>query len=65
MSYDRIAKLVHQYVKNPESTLTQGKRPAEKEVKTAELSVIQSVFSGYQVSGDVMAIKVLPLRSWG
>lgn len=30
MSYDLIAKLVHEHVKNPENSLTKGKRLPEK-----------------------------------
>jgi len=58
MSYERIAKQVHEYVKNPESSLTQGKRLAEKQVKTAELSILQNVFSRYKVSGNTLYLEL-------
>jgi hypothetical protein len=64
VSYKSIAKLVHEYVKNSESTLSQEKRLSEKEVNTTELAIIHSVFSKYEVSGDVMMFEVIPLRSW-
>jgi hypothetical protein len=65
MNYDNIAKMVHQYVKNPKSIIAKENGLVENGVKTKELSVIQTVFSKYEVSGDVITFGVTPLSYWG
>jgi hypothetical protein len=60
MNYDSIAKIVHKCVKNPNSILAKGNGSAECGDKTKELSIIQTVFSKYEVSGDVILIGALP-----
>ena len=64
MNYDNIAKMVHKCVKNPNSILAKENGSAECGVKTKELSVIQTVFSKYEVSGNVITIGALPLVFW-
>lgn len=64
MNYDSIAKMVHKCVKNPNSMLAKESGLAESRVKTQELSVIETVFSKYEVSGDVLTIGITPLDVW-
>lgn len=64
MNYESIAKLVHEYVKNSESPLALEKRLSNKELKTGELSIIQGVFSRYEVSGDTLMIGTTPMIGW-
>ncbi len=64
MNYDSIAKMVHKCVKNPNSMLAKESGLAESRVKTQELSVIQTVFSKYEVSGNVISIGAIPLVYW-
>jgi hypothetical protein len=62
MSNQSIAELVHDLVKNPKSMLSGELRP---ELKSNEFSIIQNVFSEYEVSGDVVTLGRLPLGYWG
>ena len=64
MSYESIAELVHDLVKNPTRTLSREIGLSSVEQKTNEFTIIQRVFSEYEVSGDVMTISALPLRYW-
>ena len=64
MNYDKIAKMVHEFVKNPNSMLTKENGLAENKVKTEELSIIHTVFSKYEVSGDAITIGITPLSYW-
>jgi hypothetical protein len=64
MNYDSIAKMVHKCVKNPGSILAKENGLAESGVNTKELSVLETVFSKYKVSGDVITIGVTPLGYW-
>jgi hypothetical protein len=64
MDYNSIAKMVHKCVKNPNSMLAKKSGLAESRVKTQELSVIQTVFSKHEVSGDVITIGITPLGYW-
>ena len=63
MDYQCIAELVHNLVKNPKNMLSleHGLLP---ELKTNESKIIQSVFSKYGVSGDVVTLGTLPLGLW-
>jgi len=64
MSYDSIAELVNKLVKNPKSMVSQEHEIHSSKLKSNELSIIQNVFSKYEVSGDTLTIKVLPLAEW-
>lgn len=64
MSYETIAKLVNDLVKNPKSMLSLEQELPSMELKTNELTVIQSVFSKYEVSGDALTIGIQPLITW-
>ncbi len=64
MNYDSIAKMVHKCVKNPGSILAKENGLAESGIKTKEWSVIQTVFSNHEVSGNVITIGVIPLGGW-
>jgi hypothetical protein len=64
MNFDSIAKMVHEYVKNPDISAKESKF-TESEVKSQELSVIQTVFTKYDVSGDVISVRIDPMRLWG
>ena len=64
MSYESIAEMVHDLVKNPKSMLSRAHRLPSAELKTDEFTIIQRVFSEYEVSGDVVALGTLPLGFW-
>ena len=64
MNYDSIAKLVHDLVKNPKSMVS-SEHGLFSEHKTNEFTIIQNVFSKYEVSGDTLTIEALPLDLWG
>jgi len=64
MNYNSIAKMVHKCVKNPGSILAKENGLAESGVKTKELSVLETVFSKYEVSGDVITIGAIPMGFW-
>ncbi|NLI91569.1 MAG: hypothetical protein GX434_04995 [Peptococcaceae bacterium] len=63
MNFDSIANLVHECVKNPK-ILIQQNGAEEKKVMPGEFSVIQNVFSRYEVSGGTVAFIVEPLGDW-
>lgn len=65
MKYESIAEQVHELVKNPKGILSLEHRAQRGELKTHEVTVIQRVFSEYEVSGDVLTIETLPLGFWG
>jgi len=60
MSYESIAELVHDLVKNPKSMWSLP----SAELKPNELTIIQRVFSECEVSGDAMTLGTLPLGFW-
>ncbi|MHB8125913.1 MAG: hypothetical protein ACYDEJ_09795 [Desulfitobacteriaceae bacterium] len=64
MSYESIAKLVHECVKNPKSLLSLEHGLPSTELKTNEFKIIQNVFSKYEVSGDTLTIGIKPLGEW-
>ncbi|MFZ3132657.1 MAG: hypothetical protein WA125_16550 [Desulfosporosinus sp.] len=64
MSYESIAKLVNDLVKNPESILSLEQGLPSTELKTNEITIIQNVFSKYEVSGDTLTIGIEPLIKW-
>ena len=64
MSYDSIAGLVHDLVKNPKSSLSLKQELPLTKVKINELEIIQNVFSKFEVSGDNLTIKIEPMGMW-
>ena len=64
MSYESIAELVHDLVKNPKSLLSLEHRLPSTDLKTNELKIIQNIFSKYEVSGDTLTIGIEPLIKW-
>lgn len=64
LNYDKIAELIHDLVKNPKSLSSEQRLPST-ELNTHELSIIQNVFSKYEVSGDTLTIGINPLVGWG
>jgi hypothetical protein len=64
MSYESIAELVHDLVKNSKSMLSREQRLPSAELKTNEFAIIQRVFSEFEVSGDAMMLGTLPLSFW-
>ena len=54
MSYESIAELVHELVKNPKSLTQREQGLPSAKLKTNEFTIIQSVFSKYEVSGDTL-----------
>lgn len=64
MSYNSIAELVHDLVKNPKSMLSLEHGLPPKDLKTNEFSIMQNVFSKYEVSGDTLTIGIEPLITW-
>lgn len=62
MSYESIAELVHELVKNPKSIRSSEIHSAGQ--KSNEIAIIQSVFSEFEVSRDVVALGTLPLGFW-
>lgn len=64
MNYDSIAELVNKLVKNPKSVVSQENEIHSTKLKTNELTIIQNVFSKYEVSGDTLTISVKPLMMW-
>jgi hypothetical protein len=64
MNYESIAKLVNECVKNPKSLLSGEHGQSSTEVKTNEFTIIQNVFSKYEVSGDTLTIGIEPLVMW-
>ncbi|MFZ3132916.1 MAG: hypothetical protein WA125_17865 [Desulfosporosinus sp.] len=64
MNYERIAELVHDLVKNPKSILSLEQGLPGTELKTNEITIIQNVFSKYEVSGDTLTIGIEPFGTW-
>ena len=64
MSYESIAELVHNLVKNPESLSRENEFPSA-ELKTNEFAIIRNVFSKCELSGDALTVSVLPQYMWG
>jgi len=65
MSYDNIAEMVHDLVKNPKSMQARELGLCSAKPKSNEFTIIQRVFSEFEVSGDAMAIRTLPPIFWG
>lgn len=65
MSYESIAELVHDLVKNPTSMLSREPGLPSAKLKTNEFTIIQNVFSKYEVSGGALTIGALPMGIWG
>lgn len=65
MSNQSIAELVHDLVKNPKSMFSRENGIPSEELKTNEFSIIQRVFSEYEVSGNVVTLGTLPRGLWG
>jgi len=65
MSYESIAELVHDLVKNPKSISSRQLGLPSADLKTNESTVIQRVFSKYEVSGSALTIGVIPQGMWG
>lgn len=63
MSYESIAKLVHDLAKNHNRLSGEHGLPVT-EMKTDELTIIQKVFSNYEISGDTLSIGVIPDGLW-
>lgn len=59
MNYESIAKLVHDLVKNPKSMLS-----SDHGLLPEHNTIIQNVFSKYEVSGDTLTIGIQPLTEW-
>jgi len=64
MNYESIAKLVHSLVKNPSDMTSYEQRISSVKVLPHEFSIIQKVFSKYELSGDVVTIGVIPDGTW-
>lgn len=64
MSNQSIAELVHDLVKNPKSTFSLERGIPSAELKADELTIIQRVFSEYEISGDALTLGTLPLGLW-
>lgn len=63
MNFDSIANLVHDCVKNPKALIQQNGAD-EKKVTATEFTVVQKVFSRYEVSGGTVAYVAGPLVDW-
>lgn len=64
MNYESIAELVHDLVKYPKSMLLREHGLPSAELTTNELTIIQKVFSKYEVSGDALTTGVIPQGMW-
>jgi hypothetical protein len=65
MKYKRIAELVHELVKNPNSILSQEFGLPREELKTNEFESIRRVFSKkIEVSGDALRFETTPFDFW-
>lgn len=64
LTYERIAELVYERVKNPKSVLPQELGLSFTEPKLNEIDIIKKVFSKYEVSGDTLTIGISPLDYW-
>jgi len=65
MSYVSIAELVHDLVKNPKNMLSTELPQPSSDLNTNELTIIQRVFTKYEVSADTLTIGVTPMGVWG
>ena len=65
MNYESIANMVHDLIKNPKSMLSLEHGLSWGELNKNESAIIQTVFSKYEVSGDVLTPGTLPLGFWG
>ena len=65
MSYESIAELVHDLVKNPKSMLSRELGVPSAGLRMNEFTIIQKVFSKYEVSGAALAVGVRPQSFWG
>jgi len=64
MSYQRIAELVHDLVKNPKSLTQREHGLLSTKLKTNEFTSIQRVFSKPEVSSDVLTFDTIALDFW-
>lgn len=64
MSYESIAELVHDLVKNPKNMLSREQGPSA-ELKKNEYAIIQRVFSKQEVSGGALTKGVIAEGMWG
>jgi len=66
MNYQKIAEMVHDLVKVPRSMSVQEPGLPWRKIKTHEFTIIQTVFSKYEVSGGAaLAVGVRPQSFWG
>lgn len=65
MNYQSIAEYVHNRVKNPKSMLDKEQGYNSPDLKSKEQKIIQTVFSKYELSGNVLTIGIRPLGEWG
>ena len=64
MSYERIAQLVHELVKNPKSLMSGEHGLTSADLKIHEFAIIEKVFSKHEVSGGTLAIAAIPEVYW-
>lgn len=65
MNYEKIAEMVHNLIKTPKSMSSQEAGLPCGEINTYELTIIQTIFSKYEVSGAALAVGVRPQSFWG
>lgn len=64
MNYQRIAEIVHELIKSPNSLNLPEKAESLKKLNINELNGIQRAFSRLEVSGDVLTFEAIPLDYW-
>ena len=64
MNYDSIAEMVNRLVKETKGVVSQKQEPSSLELTKSEFTIIQNVFSKYEVSGNTLSIEVKPLVAW-
>lgn len=64
MNYDSIAEMVNKLVKDPKAVMSQEQVPPSLKLTKSEFTIIQNVFSKYEVSGNALTIEALPLAEW-
>lgn len=64
MNYDNIAEMVNKLVKDPKDVMSQEQESSALELTKGEFTIIQNVFSKYEVSGNALTIQALPLVGW-
>lgn len=64
MNYDSIAEMVNGLVKETKGVVSQKQEPSSLELTKSESTIIQNVFSKYDVSGNALTIEALPLVGW-